>query len=103
MHVQDIASAHLAAARRLTADPRAALVLNIGTGVGVSVAEMIAVIREVSGHTDLAPEVAPRRPGDPARVVASAESITKELDWTARHDVRQMVTSAWEGWRLRHP
>ncbi len=103
VHVQDIASAHLAAARRLTADPRAALVLNIGTGLGVSVAEMIAVIREVSGHTDLAPEVAPRRPGDPARVVASAESITKELDWTARHDVRQMVTSAWEGWRLRHP
>ena len=103
VHVQDIASAHLAAARRLADDPQASLVLNIGTGVGVSVAEMIDVIREVSGHTDLEPEVAPRRPGDPARVVASAESITKELGWTARHDVRQMVTSAWEGWRLRHP
>jgi UDP-glucose 4-epimerase len=35
--------------------------------------------------------------------VASAESIAKELDWTARYDVRQMVTSAWEGWQLRHP
>jgi UDP-glucose 4-epimerase len=103
IHVLDVASAHLAAVRRLTDDPRAALVLNIGTGLGVSVAEMIAVIREVSGHTDLEPESAPRRPGDPARVIASVEAITKELDWTARHDVRQMVTSAWAGWRLRHP
>ncbi|MEV6009973.1 UDP-glucose 4-epimerase GalE [Streptomyces sp. NPDC051976] len=103
IHVADIASAHVAAARRLTDDPKAALVLNIGTGEGVSVAEMVSIIREVSGHTDLEPEVAPRRPGDPARVVASAESIGKELDWTARYDVRQMVTSAWEGWQLRHP
>ena len=103
IHVEDIASAHLAAARRLTDDPRAALVLNIGRGEGVSVAEMVTIIREVSGHTGVEPEVAPRRPGDPARVVASAESITKELGWTATHDVRRMVTSAWAGWRLRHP
>jgi UDP-glucose 4-epimerase len=103
IHVEDIASAHLAAARRLTEDPRAALVLNIGRGEGVSVAEMMTIIREVSGHTGVEPEVAPRRPGDPARVVASAESITRELGWTARYDVRQMVTSAWAGWQLRHP
>jgi UDP-glucose 4-epimerase len=103
IHVGDIASAHLAAARRLTEDPGAELVLNIGTGEGVSVAEMVAIIQEVSGHTGIAPEVAPRRPGDPARVVASAESITKELGWTATHDVRAMVTSAWAGWQLRHP
>ncbi|WP_328913525.1 MULTISPECIES: UDP-glucose 4-epimerase GalE [unclassified Streptomyces] len=103
VHVEDIASAHVAAARRLSRDPSAALVLNIGRGEGVSVAEMVGIIREVSGHTGLAPVTAPRRPGDPARVVASAESITKELDWTATHDVRQMVTSAWAGWLLRHP
>jgi UDP-glucose 4-epimerase len=103
VHIRDIASAHLAAVRRLTDDPHTSLVLNVGTGLGVSVAEMIAVIREVSGHTDLEPEVAARRPGDAPRVVASAEAIAEELDWTARHDVRQMVTSAWEGWRLHHP
>ncbi|MBY8877654.1 UDP-glucose 4-epimerase GalE [Actinacidiphila acidipaludis] len=103
IHVEDVAAAHVAAVRRLTEDPQARLVLNIGTGQGVSVAEMVALIAEVSGHTDLEPEVAPRRPGDPARVVASAEAITKELDWTAQHDVRSMVTSAWAGWRLRHP
>lgn len=103
IHIEDVASAHVAAARRLTADPSASLKLNIGTGEGVSVTEMIDLIREVAGHTDLAPEIVPRRAGDPARVVASAELISKELGWSARYDVRQMVTSAWAGWRLRHP
>ncbi|MBM9621618.1 UDP-glucose 4-epimerase GalE [Streptomyces zhihengii] len=103
IHVEDIASAHLAAARRLADDPTAALVLNIGRGEGVSVAEMVELIREVSGFTDAEVEVAPRRAGDPARVVASAELIRKELGWSARYDVRDMVASAWEGWRLRHP
>lgn len=103
VHVEDVADAHLAAARRLTEDPDASLVLNIGTGQGVSVAEMVDLIREVSGHTELEPEAAPRRPGDPARVVASAEAISKELGWTARHDLRSMVTSAWAAWQLQHP
>ncbi|MFD9796503.1 UDP-glucose 4-epimerase GalE [Streptomyces sp. NPDC059070] len=103
IHIEDIASAHVAAAHRLAADPAAALILNIGRGEGASVAEMVDIIRDVTGITEPAPEVAPRRPGDPARVVASAELITKELDWTARHDIRAMITSAWEGWLLRHP
>ncbi|QIP86521.1 UDP-glucose 4-epimerase GalE [Streptomyces sp. Tu 2975] len=103
IHVEDIASAHVAAARRLVEDPSAELVLNIGRGEGVSVAEMVDLIREVSGRTDTEAEIAPRRPGDPARVVASAELIRKELGWSARYDVRQMVESAWQGWRLRHP
>ncbi|MEU4350475.1 UDP-glucose 4-epimerase GalE [Streptomyces sp. NPDC023838] len=103
IHVEDIAAAHVAAAHRLATDPGAALILNIGRGEGASVAEMVDIIREVTGITEPAPEVAPRRPGDPARVVASAELITKELDWSARHDIRAMVTSAWEGWQLRHP
>jgi UDP-glucose 4-epimerase len=103
VHVEDIASAHVAAARRLREDPAASLVLNIGTGSGVSVAEMIGVIGEVTGHTGRAPEVAPRRPGDPARVVASADAIAKELGWTARFGVRDMVASAWAGWQARNP
>jgi UDP-glucose 4-epimerase len=103
IHVEDIASAHVAAARRLVEDPSAELVLNIGRGEGVSVAEMVDLIREVSGRTDTEAEIAARRPGDPARVVASAELIRKELGWSARYDVRQMVESAWQGWRLRHP
>jgi UDP-glucose 4-epimerase len=102
VHVADVAAAHTAAARRLTTDPDASLVLNIGSGQGVSVAEMVDLIREISGHTEAAPELAPRRPGDPARVVASAEAIGKELGWTAQHDVRSMITSAWAAWQLQH-
>ncbi|MFE5579898.1 UDP-glucose 4-epimerase GalE [Kitasatospora sp. NPDC056531] len=104
IHVSDIASAHVAAAKRLAADPAGAtsLVLNIGRGEGVSVKEMIEVIGKVTGY-DTTPEMAPRRPGDPARVVASADLIQRELGWSASHDVAEMVSSAWEGWCSRHP
>ncbi|NUS11786.1 MAG: UDP-glucose 4-epimerase GalE [Streptomyces sp.] len=103
VHVADVASAHVAAARRLAEDPQADLVLNIGRGEGVSVAEMVAMLQEVSGHTGTTPEVVERRPGDPARVIASADLINKELGWSAAHGVDDMVTSAWAGWQLRHP
>ncbi|MGW8377410.1 UDP-glucose 4-epimerase GalE [Streptomyces sp. ODS28] len=102
IHVEDLAEAHVAAARRL--DPAGAggdLTLNIGTGTGVSVREMADLVAEVTGKKEPAAEVVPRRAGDPARVVASAELAAKELGWTARHDVREMVRSAWEGWELR--
>ncbi|MFD6534467.1 UDP-glucose 4-epimerase GalE [Streptomyces sp. NPDC060184] len=105
IHVEDIASAHLAAARHLLArGPGTDLVLNIGRGEGVSVRRMIGLIGEVTGYgAECAPAGAPRRPGDPARVVASAARIRDELDWSARRDLREMVTSAWDGWCLRHP
>lgn len=64
--------------------------------------EMVDLINEVSAY-DIAPEVTPRRAGDPARVVASAERIATELGWSAKHDVRAMVTSAWAGWVRLHP
>ncbi|MEU9042244.1 MULTISPECIES: UDP-glucose 4-epimerase GalE [unclassified Kitasatospora] len=104
IHVSDIASAHVAAAKRLAADPAGTttLVLNIGRGEGVSVQEMLAVIGEVTGY-DTTAEVTPRRPGDPARVVASADLIHRELGWSARHGVAEMVASAWDGWCGRHP
>ncbi|WP_299540211.1 UDP-glucose 4-epimerase GalE [uncultured Streptomyces sp.] len=105
IHVEDIAAAHLAAARALAVRaPGTDLTVNVGRGEGVSVKEMISLIGEVTGHgAGAAPVVAPRRPGDPARVVASAELIRGELGWSARRDAREMVSSAWEGWCLRHP
>ncbi|WP_128818871.1 UDP-glucose 4-epimerase GalE [Streptomyces sp. S063] len=105
IHVDDIASAHLAAARALVdRAPGTDLTLNIGRGRGVSVREMIDLIGEVTGYGPAAaPVPAPRRPGDPARVVASADRILDELGWSARHDLRAMVASAWVGWCLRHP
>ncbi|MFE4591574.1 UDP-glucose 4-epimerase GalE [Streptomyces laurentii] len=99
IHVADLADAHLATARRLAADAAAGtprdLTLNIGSGEGVSVREMIDLVREITGHT-AEPTVVARRPGDPARVVASAGRISAELGWTARHDVRAMIGSAWD-------
>ncbi|MFD7503547.1 UDP-glucose 4-epimerase GalE [Streptomyces sp. NPDC059850] len=104
IHVEDLASAHLAVARRLAASPGAGdLTVNIGTGQGVSVREMADLIAEVTGRPEPAPVVGPRRPGDPARVVGSTDLITKELGWSARHGVRAMVESAWKGWRHHHP
>ena len=103
IHVADVADAHVAAVHRLRDRPDDTdLVLNIGRGEGVSVREMLDVIGRVTG-LDATGEVVARRPGDPARVVASAERIGKELGWTARHDVEDMVASAWAGWQLRHP
>ncbi|MEU5025470.1 UDP-glucose 4-epimerase GalE [Streptomyces milbemycinicus] len=104
IHVEDLASAHLAAARRLAERPGGGdLTVNIGTGQGVSVREMAQLIGEVTGRPELAPVVEARRAGDPARVVGATELIAKELGWSARHGVAAMVRSAWEGWCLHHP
>ncbi|MEU8588146.1 UDP-glucose 4-epimerase GalE [Streptomyces sp. NPDC048664] len=103
IHVQDIASAHLAAARRLAEAPEGtALTLNIGRGEGSSVQQMVDRILKVTGNEQSAPEVTDRRPGDPARVVASADRIRGELGWSARHDLDEMIESAWQGWRHHH-
>ncbi|HEY8979155.1 MAG TPA: UDP-glucose 4-epimerase GalE [Streptomyces sp.] len=102
IHVVDLADAHVATARALQAAPGRALTLNIGRGEGVSVREMIDLISSVTGY-DLPPALHPRRAGDPPRVVASAERIATELGWKAKHDVREMVSSAWEGWVRLHP
>ncbi|MEU6381445.1 UDP-glucose 4-epimerase GalE [Streptomyces sp. NPDC046909] len=102
IHVVDLAEAHVAAARALLTSPGRDLTLNIGRGEGVSVREMIDRINAVTGY-DRPPTVTPRRPGDPARVVASAERIATELGWKAKHDVQDMITSAWEGWVRLHP
>ena len=102
IHVADLAEAHLAAARRLSdGGARGDLTVNIGRGEGVSVRELVTVIGEVTG--DRRPAVVEgRRPGDAPRAVASAELAAVELGWTARRGVREMVDSAWQGWRLHH-
>lgn len=113
IHVADVALAHLAAARWLTDQDRShrshrdgdpvELTVNVGRGVGVSVRTMIEQISEVTGHAGLRPTIAGRRAGDPARVVASADLAAKELAWSAQYDIRDMIESAWQGWRLHHP
>ncbi|MFF5535617.1 UDP-glucose 4-epimerase GalE [Streptomyces cinerochromogenes] len=102
IHVADLAEAHVTVARALRSAPGADLTFNIGRGEGVSVREMIDRINAVTGY-DRPPTVTPRRPGDPARVVASATRIATELGWHAKYDVQDMITSAWEGWVRLHP
>ncbi|MDC0770025.1 UDP-glucose 4-epimerase GalE [Streptomyces sp. HD] len=102
IHVVDLAEAHVATARRLSAAPGTDLTLNIGRGEGVSVREMIDRINTLTGH-GLPPEVMDRRPGDPARVVASDDRVTTELGWKARYGVDDMIASAWAGWTANHP
>jgi UDP-glucose 4-epimerase len=102
IHVADLADAHVTVARALRSAPGADLTFNIGRGEGVSVREMMDQINAVTGY-DRAPTVTPRRPGDPPRVVASADRIATELGWKARHDVHDMISSAWEGWVRLHP
>ncbi|MFE4830295.1 UDP-glucose 4-epimerase GalE [Streptomyces sp. NPDC056672] len=103
IHVADLAGAHLAAARLLAGQEGARdLTVNTGRGEGVSVRELADLVAEVTGHR-AAPVVEGRRPGDAARAVASVGLIAGKLGWTASHGVREMVESAWEGWRLHHP
>jgi UDP-glucose 4-epimerase len=101
VHVSDIASAHVAAARGLADGRVTALTANIGRGDGVSVREMVETIRDVTGTAGESwsePVVVAARPGDPPRVVASAARIRADLGWEARWGVRDMVASAWAGW-----
>jgi UDP-glucose 4-epimerase len=101
VHVQDIATAHVAAARALRDGRLTSLTANIGRGEGISVREMVDVIRDVTGTADQAwaePAVLPRRAGDPPSVVAAADRIRDALGWEARHGLRDMVESAWAGW-----
>lgn len=101
VHVADIADAHLAAARALE-DGQPGATYNIGRGEGSSVLDVLRVVGEVTG-LDTTPDVVDRRPGDPARVVAKVDRIRDGLGFTAKHDLRSMVDSAWAGWQLRHP
>ncbi len=94
VHVADLAVSHVAAARRLDAEEPLERVYNLGSGTGASVAEIMREAREVTG-IDFEPEVGPRRPGDPARIVASGELAARDLEWRMRHTLREMVESAW--------
>lgn len=94
IHVSDLADAHVRAVARLTQGSES-MALNLGTGVGHSVREVVAAVREASGR-DFPVRVAPRRAGDPAQLVADARLAVERLDWTPRHSaLRTIVATAW--------
>jgi UDP-glucose 4-epimerase len=100
IHVADLALAHVAAARRLDAGEPVLPAYNLGSGDGVSVREIMTEVAAVTG-IDFEPEVAPRRPGDPARIVADGQLATRDLDWRMGHTLNEMVQSAWEAYQRR--
>ena len=93
VHVTDLADAHLRALQACR--PGQYRVYNLGNGTGYSVRQVIDVCAEVTG-TDIAVDLAERRPGDPAVLVASAERSCAELGWRAERDLRAMAADAWE-------
>ncbi|WP_029288110.1 UDP-glucose 4-epimerase GalE [Cellulomonas sp. HZM] len=100
IHVADLADAHVAALDYLDGDDRAHDTFDVGTGTGVSVAQMLAAIGAASG-LDATPQVSPRRPGDPASLVATASRIREELGWAPSRGLEDIVSSAWTAWRVQ--
>jgi UDP-glucose 4-epimerase len=93
VHVVDIADAHARAALALADGAIDNEVLNIGRGEGASVLEMVEAVGAALGRR-LPYEVAPRRTGDPASVVACADRIATRLGWRARYDLDDIIRSA---------
>ena len=97
LHVGDLADAHVAAAEALAEGRELQPVYNLGSGDGMSVAQIMDSIARATG-IDFTPEMHPRRPGDPARIVASGEAATRDLGWRMSHSVDEMMASAWKAW-----
>lgn len=93
IHVGDLAQAHLAALRYLERGGDT-VSLNLGTGKGVSVLEIIRAAEEIT-QLPIPHRIGPRRPGDPAELVACAERAEALLGWRARLDLRNMIADAW--------
>jgi UDP-glucose 4-epimerase len=100
VHVLDIARAHILALRQL--GKMGSAVYNVGLGKGYSIREVVRTVEEVT-RRKINVEAGPRRPGDPARLVASPEKISRELGWQPKNsELVKTVRSAWQ-WRQKHP
>ena len=97
IHIVDLARAHILALEKDVAGP-----FNLGTGTGFSVQQVIETCRAVTGHP-IPADVSPRRPGDPAGLVAGAEKAKEVLGWRPRYpDLKTIVQHAWN-WHRAHP
>ena len=100
VHVSDLAWAHLLALQGL--EKSSALIYNLGSGEGFSVRQVVEVARQVTGHPIPVIE-SPRRPGDPAVLIASSDKIRRELGWRPKFpDLTSIIESAWR-WHRNHP
>jgi UDP-glucose 4-epimerase len=100
VHVDDLAEAHILALQKL--QPGSALKYNVGIGQGYSVREVIRTVEKITGRKVPIKE-GPRRPGDPAELVASPAKIMKELGWRPKYlELEPIVETAWR-WHQAHP
>lgn len=100
IHVDDLATAHLSALEKL--EPGTNIQVNLGTGVGNSVLEVIEACRRVTGHP-IPIEYVERRPGDPAELVADARLAKSVLGWSAKYTkIEDTIRTAW-AWHAKHP
>ena len=100
IHVRDLADAHILALEALTT--RDKMILNLGNGSGFSVKEVVESARRVTGHP-IPVELKPRRPGDPARLVASSEKANAELGWKPQiPEIDDILQSAWDWQQQRY-
>jgi len=99
IHVIDLAQAHILA---LAALEKGSRVYNLGNGQGFSVLQVIETAREITGR-QIPVVFGPRRPGDPATLVASSERIRCELGWAPQYpSLREIIRTAWD-WHMAHP
>ena len=99
VHVQDLADAHIAAMSFVEESDPGFTVINIGTGSGTSVYEVLAMIQDVTGIS-IEAIVGHRREGDPPALVADVSLAREILSWQSSRDLREIVSSAWDAWRL---
>ena len=102
VHVGDLATSHVAAAVALAEGRRLRPAYNLGSGDGLSVRQIMDAMARATG-IDFAPEIAPRRPGDPARIVADGTAAAADLEWRMSYSVDEMVSSAWSARRASGP
>ncbi len=98
IHVGDLARSHVVAAEALSSGRTLRAAYNLGSGEGLSVRQIMDAMARVTG-IDFTPELAPRREGDPARIVADGSAAAVDLDWRMRHSIDDMVASAWSARR----
>ena len=101
VHVQDLADAHIAAMDFVEKSEAGFTAINIGTGSGASVFEVLSMIQDVTGIS-IDPIIGQRREGDPAALVADVSFAKEVLGWQSSRDLRDIVTSAWDAWQLGH-
>ncbi|MFT8394613.1 UDP-glucose 4-epimerase GalE [Propionibacterium sp.] len=98
VHVADLARSHVAAAEAMMNGSKLESAYNLGSGEGSSVLQIMQAIARVTGQ-DFTADVGPRRPGDPARIVAKGDMAARDIDWQMRNSLDDMVASAWSARR----